>query len=68
MRTAGMKTRPLASEGLVRQFLFRQFSKVFIASFSPIRCLEVVVDSQRPINRGQIGVDGNDDVQLNASH
>ena len=43
------------------------FSKVFVAGFSaecPVRFLEVDVGSPRPINRGQFGVDCDEDGQM----
>ena len=46
------------------------FSKVFFIGFSikfPVRFLEVDVGSPRPINRGQFGVDGDEDGQMIAS-
>ena len=50
-------------------WLVRQFSKVFVAGFSTtfqVRFLEVDVGSPRPINRGQFGVDGDEDGQMMA--
>ena len=58
-------------EGLLGLFdtsCFASFSKVFVAGFSitsPEPCLlEVDVDSPRPFNRGQFGVDGDEDGQM----
>ena len=57
--------------GRVVQFFdsscFASFSKVFVAGFSitcPVCLLEVDVGSLRPINRGQFGVDSDEDVQI----
>ena len=43
---------------------FASYSKVLLADFSiacPVRFLEVDVGSSRPINRGQFGVEGDED-------
>ena len=53
--------------GLFDNSGFTRFSKVLVAGFSitcPVRFLEVDVGSTRPINRGQFGVDGDDDGQM----
>ena len=50
--------------GLFDSFCFASFSKVFVAGFSmtyPVRFLEVDVGL---INRGQFGVDGDEDGQM----
>ena len=50
------------------QFIHSCFSKVFAADFSitcQVRFLEVDVGSPRPINHGQLGVDGDQDGQNN---
>ena len=58
------------SEGLLGLFdssCFARISKVFVAGFSiecPVRFLEVDVGSTRPINRGQFGVEGDEDRQM----
>ena len=57
--------------GLFDSSCFASFSKVFVADFSiacPVRFLEVDVGSPRPINRGQFGVDGDEDRQMIAGH
>ena len=57
-------------EGLLGLFdspCFTSFSQVFVADFSitcPVRFLEVDVGSPWPINRGQLGVDGDEDGQM----
>ena len=57
-------------EGLLSLFdssCFASFSQVFVAGFSitcPVRFLEVDVGSPRPINRGQFGVDGDEEGQM----
>ena len=46
---------------------FASFSHVFFSGFSitcPVRFLEVDVSSLRSINRGQLGVDGDEDGQI----
>ena len=53
--------------GLFDSSSFPSFSQVFVAGFSmtcPVRLLEVDVGSSRPINRGQFGVDGDEDGQM----
>ena len=53
--------------GLFDSSWFASFSKVFVAGFSiscPVSFLEVDVGSPRPINRGQLGVDGDEDGQI----
>ena len=53
--------------GLFDSFCFASFRNVFVAGFS-ITCsvlfLEVDVGMPRPINRGQVGVDGDEDGQI----
>ena len=52
--------------GLLDSSCLASFSQVFVAGFSitcPVRFLEVDVGSQRPINRGHFGVDGDEDGQ-----
>ena len=57
-------------EGLLGLFdtsCFVSFSKVFVEGFSiafPVRFLEVDVGSPRPINRGQLGIDGDEDGKI----
>ena len=49
--------------GMIDSSCFASFNKVFVTGFSitcPVRFLEVGIGSPRPINRGQIGVDGDD--------
>ena len=59
-------------EGLIGLFgssCFASISKVFVAGFSitcPVCFLEVDVGSLRPINRGQFGVDSDEDGHMNA--
>ena len=53
--------------GLFDSSFFASFSKIFAAGFSipcPDRFLEVDVGSPWPINRGQFGVDGDEDGQM----
>ena len=53
--------------GLFIRSCFVCLSKVFVAGFSiacPIRFLEVDVGSPCPINRGQFGVDSDEDGQM----
>ena len=53
--------------GLFECSCFASFSKVFVAGYSitcPVRFLEVDVGTPRPINRGQFGVDGDEDGQM----
>ena len=53
--------------GLFDSSCFASFSKVLLAGFSmtcPVRFLEVDVGSTRPNNRGQFGVDGDEDGQM----
>ena len=58
------------TEGLLGLFdssCFTSCSKVFVAGFSitcPARFHEVVVGSPRRIDRGQFGVDGDEDGQM----
>ena len=55
--------------GLFDSSCFASISKVYVAGFSiarPVQFLEVDVGSPRPINRGQYGVDGNEDGQMTA--
>ena len=62
---------PGALLGLFYSSCFAIFSKLFVAGFSmtcPVRLLEVDVGSSRPINRGQIGVDGDADGQMITDH
>ena len=52
--------------GLFDSFCFASFSKVFVAGFGitcPVSFLDVDVGSPRPINRGQFGVDSDEDGQ-----
>ena len=57
-------------EGLLCLFdsaCFASFSQVFVAGFNiacPVRFIEVDVGSQRPISRGQFGVNGDEDGQM----
>ena len=49
--------------GLFGSCCFASFSQVFVAGFSitcPVRFIKVDVGSPRPINRGQLGVDGDE--------
>ena len=53
--------------GLFDSSCFASFSQVFVAGFSitcPVRFFEVDVGTPRPINRGQLGVDGDEDGQM----
>ena len=53
--------------GLFDSSCFASFSQVFVAGFSitcPVRFLEVDLGSPRPINRGQFGVDGDEEGQM----
>ena len=53
--------------GLFDSSCFASFNQVFIADFSiacPVRFPKVDVGSPRPINRGQFGVDGDEDGQM----
>ena len=53
--------------GLFDSSCYASFSKVFVAGFCiacPDRFLEVDVGSTRLINRGQFGVDGDEDGQM----
>ena len=53
--------------GLFDSSCFASFSQVFVASFiiaCPDRFFEVDVGSPMPINRGQFGVDGDEDGQM----
>ena len=55
--------------GLLYSSCFARLSKVFAAGFNitcQVRFLEVDVGSTRPINRGQFGVDGDEDGQMTA--
>ena len=50
--------------GLFDNSCFASISQVFVAGFSiacPVLFIEVDVGSTRPINRGQFGVDGDED-------
>ena len=58
---------PEGLRGLFDSSCFASFSQVFAAGFSiafPVRFPEVDVGSPRPINRGQLGVDGDEDGQM----
>ena len=61
-------------EGLLGLFVsscFARFRKIFIAGFNitcPVRFPEVDVGSPRPFNRGQFGVDCDEDGQMIAGH
>ena len=53
--------------GLFDSSCFARFSQVFVAGFSitcPVHILEVDLCSTRPMNRGQFGVDGDEDGQM----
>ena len=53
--------------GLFDSSCFVNFSQVFVAGFRiacPVRFIEVDLGSPRPINRGQLGVDGDEDGQM----
>ena len=53
--------------GLFDSSYFASFNQVFVAGFSttcPVRFVEVNVGSPRPNNRGQFGVDGDEDGQM----
>ena len=53
--------------GLFDSSCFASFSKVFVTGFSitcPVRFLKVDVGSPSSINRGQFGVDGDEDGQM----
>ena len=53
--------------GLFDCFCFASFSKIFVAGFiivCLVRYLEVYVGMSRPINRGQFGVDVDEDGQM----
>ena len=53
--------------GLFDSSCFASFRLVIVADFSmmcPVRIPEVDVCSPRPINRGQVGVDGDEDGQM----
>ena len=53
--------------GLFDSSCHASFSKVLLAGFNitcPVRFLEVDVGSPRPNNRGQFGVDGDEDGQM----
>ena len=49
------------SSRLVRQFLFCQLLPGILEHTLPVSVLEVDVGSPMPINRGQFGVDGDED-------
>ena len=56
-----------ALPGLFSSSCFTRFCKVFVSGFSiasSVRFLEVNEGSSRPINRGQLGVDGDEDGQM----
>ena len=53
--------------GLFDSSCFTSFSKIYVACFSitcPVGFGKVDVSSLRPINRGQFGVDGDEDGQM----
>ena len=53
--------------GLFHSSCFASFNKVFLACLSityPVRFFEIDVGSPRPINRGQFGVEGDEDGQM----
>ena len=53
--------------GLFDSSCLASFSKIFVAGISiscPVRFIEVDVGLPRPINRGQFGVDGEEDGQM----
>ena len=67
MATGFIHCFPEGLLGLFDSSYFASFSQVFVAGFSiacPVRFLEVDAGSPRPINRGQFGVDDDDDGQM----